>query len=76
VELVNEDIKELIDFLEKHTQYYKRKLVLDMIAENARLKEALQDIAIAKYCEGYGEVLGGKLMELARQALGKIRQVT
>lgn len=35
--------------------------------------EALGDIAVAKNCDGYAEVLGGKLMEVARCALAAIK---
>lgn len=40
-----------------------------MKAELSRLRSALEKIAVAEGCEGYGEVLGGKLMDMARVAL-------
>jgi hypothetical protein len=46
----SEDIEELVAFLEKHTQFYKRKIVrtlvqenLQLHADNARLREALEE---------------------------------
>ena len=41
----------------------------ELRAERDRYKAALERIAVADGCEGYSEVLGGKLMEIAREAL-------
>lgn len=42
-----------------------------LLAQLDKRDEALRKIAVAEDCEGYGEVLGGKLMEMAREALGE-----
>jgi hypothetical protein len=40
-----------------------------VLKERDTYREVLENIAVAKGCEGYGEVLGGKLMDMARNGL-------
>lgn len=47
--------------------------ICTMTLKLKRAEEALADISIAKDCEDFGPVLGGKLMDRARQALKELR---
>ena len=48
----------------------------DQLGEKLKIAtEALEDIAVAKEYEWFGEVLGGKLMERARIAIAKIEGI-
>lgn len=42
--LTSEDIQEIVQFFEKHSQYWKRSVFLNLLEENRLLKEEMAEL--------------------------------